>query len=266
MVHRLDVLANGFELFGLVVVEDARECGVLRHLGFRDEAERIVHPFVKVAGAEAVVDHAEVDALDFEGGGLLIVDAMAAIAGVVGDEGFADLDLIGGGGLLVLAGSGEAVVLGESESHVLGVEREGGHAHVEPGARSGLDRAEEHFLGKSGVEHGSHVGEGWFGLDEAFVVRSDVGDEVLGLGVGHREETGLPVVDVAGGAVEGLNLTGGVGFDGVVLDQREDGGGEGFLFVARELEAGRLTAFFIGSKAALVGPVFEVGKLGSALS
>lgn len=80
--------------------------------------------------------------------------------------------------------------------------------------------------------------------------------------MGLGEEGGLIVVVVTGGAIEGVDLALGVGFDGIVFEGGEDCGSEGFFLFGCEVEAGRFPTLFIGSEAALVGPVFEVGEFG----
>lgn len=187
-------MADGFELFVGVAVEDVGAeagavvgVGVAWHFGVGDEAGGVEHPLVEVAGTEALVALAEVDALDLEGreGGFFI-DGVAGDAGVSGhaDELLAKFDLVGVGFLGGWDGGGEAVVLSEAVGHVLGVEWEGGHAHVEPRTGAGFDFAEEHVLEVVGVEHGAHVGEGWAGLDEALVGFFDVVEEGFGLAMG----------------------------------------------------------------------------------
>ncbi len=244
----LDEEADGFELFLGVAFEDVLAeggavvgVGVAGHFGVGDEAGGVEHPLMIVVGTEALVAEAEVDALDLEGGeGGFFVDGVAGDAGVSGhaDELLTEFDLVIGGFFGGGSGCGEPVVLAEAVGHVFGMEGEGGHTHFEPWAGAWGGGAEEHLFEVVGVEHRAHVSEGRTGLDEALVAGGDVVEEGLGLGVDFGEEGGFAVVFVAGGAVKGVDLAMGVGFDGVVLQEREEGGGEGFFFLVGEVEAG----------------------------
>ena len=144
------------------------------------------------------------------------------------------------------------------------VKREGGHAHFKPRTGARVGSAQEHAFEEGRVEHGPHVREGRAGLVESLVVPLDVGDEGFGFAVNGREEIGLAVVGVAGSAAQAFNLTGGVGFNSVEFQLRNDLGREGGFFFGSEIEAGSLTAFFIGAEAALGIPILEVGELGRA--
>lgn len=187
LVDRLKEEADGFELLMGVSFEDVGAeagavvgVGVAGHFGVGDEAGGIKHPLVEVAGAEALVALAEVDALDLEGGeGGFFVDGVAGDAGVAGhaDELFSEFDLVGVGFFSGRDGGGEAVVLAKAVGHVFGVEWEGGHAHVEPRPGARFDFSEEHLLDVVGVKHGAHVGERRTGLDEALVGFGDVVEE-----------------------------------------------------------------------------------------
>ena len=90
-MQRLKVCADGFELFLRVAFEEVGaetgaviRVGVAGHLGVRDHAGGIEHPLVVLVRAEALVDFAEVNALDFEGG-----EGGFVILSVAGDTGIA---------------------------------------------------------------------------------------------------------------------------------------------------------------------------------
>ena len=153
---------------------------------------------------------------------------------------------------------------GQSGGEIFGREREGGHAHFKPRTGARVGSAQEHAFEEGRVEHRPHVRERRAGLVESLVVPLDVGDEGFGFAVNGREEIGLAVVGVAGSAAQALNLTGGVGFHGIEFELGNDLGREGGFFFSGEIEAGSLTAFFIGAEAALGVPVLEVGELGRA--